>query len=117
MRETSSGQTEFILERWLDDEREGFGPHNHKIKGYIPFGALAFTVCVRKLLALLEIRLFITPFMRKLGMTPSLNFDLEQYPFVIKSGFNPYEETSVGTNQETEGMRKLMEHQRADIGG
>jgi hypothetical protein len=96
------------------------GPHNHNIKGYIPFGALAFSVCVRETLALLEIRLFITPFIRKLGLTPSLNFDLEQYPFAIKSGFNPYEETCVGTNQENqemEGMRKLMEHQRADIGG
>jgi cytochrome P450 family 628 len=75
---------EFIPERWIDEEREKLGTLNHNAKAYIPFGAGVYS-CVGKPLALLEMRLFITRFMRKLQLEPAPGYDLQQYPFEVTS--------------------------------
>ncbi|KIW36738.1 uncharacterized protein PV06_11034 [Exophiala oligosperma] len=76
---------EFIPERWIHEEREKIGLNNHNTKGYLPFGAGIYS-CVGKPLALLEIRLFIVRFMRKLELEPALDYDLGRYPFEVASG-------------------------------
>lgn len=75
---------EFIPERWIDEEREKLGIVNHNTKAYIPFGAGVYS-CVGKPLALLEMRLFITRFLRKLRLEPAPGYDLQQYPFQVTS--------------------------------
>ncbi|KIW99247.1 uncharacterized protein Z519_00910 [Cladophialophora bantiana CBS 173.52] len=75
---------EFIPERWIDEERERHGLHNHNTKGYIPFGAGVYS-CVGKPLALLEMRLFMARFMRKLELEPAPSYDLEWYPWEVTS--------------------------------
>lgn len=75
---------DFIPERWIDEERENMDLHNHNIKAYMPFGAGIYS-CVGKPLALLEMRLFITRFMRKLELAPAPNYQLEQYPLKVTS--------------------------------
>ncbi|KIX98606.1 uncharacterized protein Z520_05907 [Fonsecaea multimorphosa CBS 102226] len=75
---------EFLPERWIDEEREAHGIRNHNTKAYIPFGAGVYS-CVGKPLALLEMRLFLTRFMRKLELEPARNYDLERYPWEVTS--------------------------------
>lgn len=76
---------EFIPERWVGEWREKeSGLHNHNTKGYIPFGAGIYS-CVGKPLALLEMRLFITRFLRRLELKPAPDYDLTRYPFEVTS--------------------------------
>ncbi|OQU94838.1 hypothetical protein CLAIMM_01130 [Cladophialophora immunda] len=75
---------EFLPERWIDQEREKYGIRNHNTKAYIPFGAGVYS-CVGKPLALLEMRLFLTRFMKKLELQPAPNYDLERYPWEVTS--------------------------------
>jgi cytochrome P450 family 628 len=73
---------EFIPERWIDEERESLGLKNHNIKAYTPFGAGVYS-CVGKPLALLEMRLFLARFLRKLTLSPVPGFDLERYALEV----------------------------------
>lgn len=72
----------FIPERWIDEERVRLGLRNHNTKAYIPFGAGVYS-CVGKPLALLEMRLFVVRFMKRLELEPAPGYDLQRYPFEV----------------------------------
>ncbi|OAP61728.1 hypothetical protein AYL99_03931 [Fonsecaea erecta] len=76
--------SDFLPERWIDEEREKHGICNHNTKAYIPFGAGIYS-CVGRPLALLEMRLFLTRFMRRLELKPAPKYDLERYPWEVTS--------------------------------
>lgn len=75
---------EFIPERWIEAERVKLGLENHDTKAWIPFGAGIYS-CAGKPLAMLEMRLFLTRFLRRLDIAPKPGFDLEQFPFDVTS--------------------------------
>lgn len=71
---------EFIPERWIsDEERTRLDISQHNVKGFIPFGAGQYG-CVGKQLALVEMRLFLVGFLRRLDISPSPAYDLTQFP-------------------------------------
>lgn len=70
---------EFIPERWLSDEdRTRFKITNHNVKAFMGFGGGLYG-CVGKSLALVEMRLFIVAFLRRLDITPSPEYDLDSF--------------------------------------
>jgi cytochrome P450 len=79
-----SRSLEFIPERWMDLEREKLGLRNNNTKAWIPFGAGIYS-CAGKPLATLEMRLFLTRFLKRLEIVPRPGFDLERFPFDVVS--------------------------------
>ncbi|KIM94681.1 hypothetical protein OIDMADRAFT_95520, partial [Oidiodendron maius Zn] len=71
---------EFIPERWIsDEERSRFEITNHNVRAWIGFGGGLYG-CVGKPLALVEMRLFIVGFLRRLDIAPCPNYDLSRFP-------------------------------------
>jgi len=70
---------DFIPERWLSDEdRTRFEIANHNAKAFMSFGGGLYG-CVGKPLALLEMRLFIVGFLRRLEIAPSPDYELDRF--------------------------------------
>lgn len=79
-----SKSLEFIPERWIELERERLGIRNHNTKAWIPFGAGIYS-CAGKPLAMLEMRLFLVRFLRRLELVPKPGLDLERFPLNVTS--------------------------------
>lgn len=76
---------EFLPERWIsDEERSRLNVINHSPKGFIPFGAGQYG-CVGKQLALMEMRLFLVGFLRRVSVLPAPGYDLDQFPNETRS--------------------------------
>lgn len=70
---------DFIPERWLSDEdRARFQISNHNAKALMGFGGGLYG-CVGKPLAVVEMRLFIVGFLRRLVIVPSPDYDLDRF--------------------------------------